>query len=948
MQTKLTNIGKGVRGIPYRSLTFQLSLLAVILLAAVISAHGVYVASQQIAAAETSARNHAETIARVLAQSAEADLVASDFASLERSALEVAEYPNVKIVRVLEKDGYAVANIIKRDGEVEVVFDMEKFHFPANEAMSSQIVEGVLRVFAPIRNGSILGWVEINYARDDVYAARQRVVVGTVGAVLVATVLTVGIIWMFLRGPLRALRDATDFASRIDDFSGATLPEKSRVSELEYLQNALNAAAVELRARRIALSDSREMLQLILRYAADSIVTIGPDGTIQTFNQSAERMFGYSAGEVVGKNVKILMPEPYRSAHDGYLAHYLQTGERRVLGTLREVVARKKDGSIFAMELSVSEVRTEDRHIFTAVLRDITDRKRAEELSARLGRILEHSSNEIYIFDAATLRFVQTSRGALVNLGYSHEEIETLTLDAIQPDITREKFETLSKPLRFGEQEIVSYETVFRRRNGARYAVEVRLQLSRFEDRAVFMAIVQDVTERKRSEEQLHFLANYDTLTGLPNRAQLQRRMQQAMADADRHGRLLATMFIDLDRFKLINDTMGHDAGDELLRVVSRRLVETLRTGDTVARHGGDEFVVLMSNVAEISDVDKIAEKVLQRLSTPVRVAGRELYVTPSIGISIYPTDARTPEELLKHADTAMYFSKEQGRNCYRHFTNNLNARSARRLALETSLRQALDRNEFVLHYQPQINAVSGAITGAEALIRWRHPELGMIPPNEFIPLAEDTGLIVPIGQWVLESACADAKRWSEEGFPAVRVSVNISGRQLSQDSLPQTVRAAVRAASLDPQMLDLELTESLLMQNLDETATLLGILAKIGVTVSMDDFGTGYSSLSYLKRLPIDSLKIDRAFVRDVIEDADTAAIVGAIIVMARGLKINVIAEGVETKEQFEFLRMALCGEVQGFYFSAPVPLQEFISLLKNGDGRFPVPEVSSLKVVK
>ncbi len=932
----------------YRTLTFQLTLVAVVLLVSVITAHGVYVAHQQIAAAESSAREHAQTIARVLAQNIETDLVADDYASLERSLLDVAEYPNVARVMVLDRDDNIVGHVIEQNGVGVVVFDSKKATPPQTASAVIRETGRLINVWIPVVNGSQLGWVSLDYGRDEVEMARTRVMAGTVGAVMIAILLATATLWIYLRRPLRALRAATDFAARIDDFSGDVLPDQVRVAEIENLNRALNAAAVELRARRVALADSREMLQLILRYAADSIVTIRADGTVESFNQAAERMFGYAASEVVGRNVSMLMPEPYRAEHDEYLARYLRTHEKRVLGSLREVTARRKDETTFPLELSVSEIETEDKHFFTAVLRDITDRKRAEELSARLGRILEHSSNEIYIIDAAELRFVQVSRGAMVNLGYDADEISRLTMRAIQPDVPNEKFDVLTKPLRLGQSDIVSYETVFRRKSGECYAVQVRLQLSRFEDRAVFMAIVQDITERKRSEEQLHFLANFDPLTGLPNRVQLQKRMLQCIADAERHQRLLAAMFIDLDRFKLVNDTMGHEAGDELLRVIARRLIETLRTGDTVARHGGDEFVVLMANVAEINDIDRIAEKVLQRLSVPVRIGGRELYVTPSIGISIFPTDARSPDELLKHADTAMYFAKEQGRNGYRHFTSELNARSARRLALETSLRQALDRGEFVLHYQPQVHASSGQVIGAEALVRWRHPDLGLVPPSEFIPLAEETGLIVPLGKWVLETACTQAKKWALSGFPNVRVSVNISGCQVARDALARTVRVALDVSGLDPRALDLELTESLLMQNLDETADLLGTLARIGVTVSMDDFGTGYSSLSYLKRLPINSLKIDRSFVRDVTSDADAAAIVSAIIVMARGLRINVIAEGVETHDQFEFLRTALCSSVQGYYFSRPIPFDDFHELLKSNNARFAVPELSGLKVVK
>jgi len=477
---------------------------------------------------------------------------------------------------------------------------------------------------------------------------------------------------------------------------------------------------------------------------------------------------------------------------------------------------------------------------------------------------------------------------------------------------------------------MVQFESVHRRKDGSLYPVEVRLQLSSAESPPVFVAIVQDITARKHAEARLVYLANYDTLTDLPNRTLLAERLNRAVEEAERNERLVAVLFIDLDRFKVINDTLGHDTGDELLKVVAARLSAAVRPGDTVSRYGGDEFVIVLANVAHIDDVTRVVDKVLGQLGPGIRVGGRELFVTPSVGITLYPLDDQKGEALLRNADTAMFLAKEMGGNCYQFFTAELNERAQRRLALETSLRYALERNELVLHFQPQVDMKSGVITGAEALARWQHPEWGLVSPTEFIPLAEETGLILPIGEWVLAEACRHARLWHDEGHTSLHIAVNLSGRQLTQPRLPEIVERTLAEHGDGKVRLELEITESLLMHDLEQTADTLKALADLGVTISMDDFGTGYSSLSYLKRLPIDALKIDQSFVRDIISDPNDAAIVQAIIAMAHSLGIKVMAEGVETADQHAFLRRYHCDGMQGHYFSVPLTAGEFTELLQ------------------
>jgi len=431
----------------------------------------------------------------------------------------------------------------------------------------------------------------------------------------------------------------------------------------------------------------------------------------------------------------------------------------------------------------------------------------------------------------------------------------------------------------------VSFVTSHRRKDGSRYPVEVRLQLSRAEQPPLFVAIVQDISERKRAEERLSYLAYYDTLTGLPNRALLHESLRQSMIEADRRKRLVAVLMLDLDRFKIINDTLGHPVGDGLLKAVGQRLAAVVRPGDTVARLGGDEFALVLANVASTDDIAHVVQKILLRFAEPVQVAGHELHVTPSIGITLYPLDGGNIDDLVRNADAAMYKAKERGRNNFQFFTSELNQRTERRLALENALHHALARAEFFLEYQPQVDLASRRITGCEALLRWRHPELGRIPPLEFIPIAEDTGLILPIGEWVLREACRELADWRAAGHRAIRMAVNVSARQLHLQDFQEVVQRILTETGVPATALDLEITEGMLLHDVEETLDQLSALAKLGVRLSIDDFGTGYSSLAYLKRFPLDTLKVDYSFVRGIATDPDDAAIVRAIIAMAHSL---------------------------------------------------------------
>jgi diguanylate cyclase (GGDEF)-like protein/PAS domain S-box-containing protein len=443
------------------------------------------------------------------------------------------------------------------------------------------------------------------------------------------------------------------------------------------------------------------------------------------------------------------------------------------------------------------------------------------------------------------------------------------------------------------------------------------------------VAIFQDITEQKLSERRLHQLAHFDVLTNLPNRRTFSERIQHEIDLAVRHDTMLAVLFIDLDHFKTINDSLGHATGDLVLQSIAARLRGCLRIGDTVARLGGDEFVVLLEGNSKVASFERVATKLADSLKAAIDIDGREMYVAASMGISVFPQDGLDSETLLRNADTAMYRAKTAGRNCWRFFDESMARNATRRLELETALRRAAERNELVLYYQPQRSLHSERIVGVEALLRWERPDRGMISPMEFIPLAEESGLIIPIGDWVLLTACTQAAAWWRENKIGLRVAVNIAAKQIHHKGFVELVSDILTRTGLPPEFLELEITESSIIENVEETVNKLHKLKALGVTVAIDDFGTGYSSLSYLKQLPVDRLKIDRSFVKDTPDDADDCAIVRTIISMSHNLGMSVIAEGVETERQLDFLRAQHCDEIQGYLLSVPLPAKQITSML-------------------
>lgn len=522
------------------------------------------------------------------------------------------------------------------------------------------------------------------------------------------------------------------------------------------------------------------------------------------------------------------------------------------------------------------------------------------------------------------------------------EEVEGRRIDDILP--FADLREAIRDAFRNGkESEDNVFETSSQGNRYFRISVSMVKPSESQETEGQALLVIEDITERKLSEEKIIRMANYDNLTGLPNRRLLMNYLSQAITLVRRRALYEAVLFIDLDRFKLINDTLGHSAGDELLKEVAERLKKCVRLSDTVGRLGGDEFIVLLPDIEQIEDIIIICNRINTIFDSPLKIGEHEVSVMMSIGISVYPTDGEDGETLLRKADVAMYRAKSDGKSCYRFYSDGMSQSGADRLRLESRLRRAAERGELYLNYQPQVDINTGRIYGAEALMRWYDPGYGLISPKEFIPIAEESGLIIPIGEWLLRTACLQIKTWQDNGFNDIKLSVNISLRQFMQKEFAHTVDRILKEAGLDAGYLELELTESIIMNNAETVIKILNELKQIGVRLAIDDFGTGYSSLIYLKLMPIDIIKIDQSFVRDMTVDSDDAAICDAIIKLAKSLDLEVIAEGVETMEQLELLRRLDCNNIQGYVISKPLSCNDFEILLSK-KRCFPVIQRSSL----
>ncbi len=703
----------------------------------------------------------------------------------------------------------------------------------------------------------------------------------------------------------------------------------------------------------------------LLEAAPDGMVVVDKEGKIVLLNAQAEKQFGYRRDELLGESVTDIIPE-------GFAERLIADGTRTAaeafaqqIGSGIELHGRRKDRSEFPIEIMLSPLESAEGMLVTAAIRDITARKTAEqflaEMEAKYRGLLEAAPDGMVVVNQDG-KIVLLNAQAEKQFGYRRDELLGESVTDIIPegfaerliaDGTRTAAEALAQQIGSG------IELHGRRKDRSEFPIEIMLSPLESTEGMLVTAAIRDIATRKNAEanlvqkvealnrsneelvrlahaartmaRQMTHAAEHDALTGLPNRLLLNDRIGQAIAFAQRHENQVAVLFLDLDGFKHINDSLGHPTGDKLLQSLAERLVQCVRATDTVSRQGGDEFVVLISEINHPEDAISMSRRLLQVVAGANSIEMHDLHITASIGVSIYPDDGRDAETLIKNADTAMYHAKENGRQSFQFFTPAMNAQAVERQLIEEHLRRALERQEFALHYQPKINIGTGVITGVEALIRWTNPTLGSVSPGQFIPVAEDCGLILPIGAWVLREACAQASAWVNAGLPRMTMAVNVSASQFRNEGFLEDLFVIFSETGMDPRYLELELTESVLMKRAELTASILSTLRERGVRVAVDDFGTGYSSLSYLRKFPLDAIKIDQSFVRQITTISGETAIVMAIISMGRSLNLRVIAEGVETQDQLEFLKVHQCDEAQGYYFSRPIPPEQLVKLLES-----------------
>jgi len=710
----------------------------------------------------------------------------------------------------------------------------------------------------------------------------------------------------------------------------ARISEKSNTEISQALKTVTNEMIINIQKAEKALIESEKKYSTIVENSNDGIVIL-QDGLLKYANSKMMEITQYAMEKTIGKLfIDFVSPE--------YKTLVIERYKMRIAGeeapNRYEIEIITGDGKTIPVEINASCTEYEGQLADMAIVRDITERKQAEkalrESEEKYSSLFQHSNDAIFLHDLNGT-ILDVNQKVLDQFQYTKSEILSLKIADLHPGealpISKRAFKKVT------ENGFFNFEIDFQKKNGEIFPAEVSASIFKIGVRKVMQGIVRDITDRKKAIEQISFMAYHDPLTNLPNRHLLKDRLQQTLASAKHYNRIVAILFLDLDNFKRINDTLGHDHGDKFLQNVADRLQGYIRNSDsiarleveqgdtTIARLGGDEFTILLTEIKHIKDAAKVAQRILDLFNEPFTIESHELFITTSIGISVYPDDGETVDTLLKHADTAMYHAKDQGRNNYQFYKESMNIMTIERLDLENKLRKALDRKEFILHYQPQLDTKTKKIIAVEALVRWMHPDKGMMAPMTFIPLAEETGLIIPIGEWILRTACNQNKAWQQAGLPSIRITINISSVQFSQKNFVKIVDKVLKESGLDPQYLELELTESILMQTTDTAVTTLKELKSLGIRLSIDDFGTGYCSLNYLKSFPIDTLKIDQSFVRDLSSSQEDKAIIHAMIALGHTLNLHVIAEGVETMQQLEYLSEKGSDAVQGFLFSKPLP---------------------------
>ena len=693
-----------------------------------------------------------------------------------------------------------------------------------------------------------------------------------------------------------------------------------------------------------------ERLRLVVEAAPNAMLMVSAQGEIVLVNSQVEKLFGYTRLDLLGQRIELLIPERFRGHHAHFRGSFFAHPDTRAMGVGRDLFGLKKDGSEVPIEIGLNPLHIGEEHFVLASVIDITERLHSEKLQ----RMAQMNTLRQSILDSLPFSIIATStEGVVLTVNpagerlLGHGRLELVGQSAMMihdgQELERRAAELshqvgIGIPANFqvivasGSQDAADErEWTYIRKDGRRLPVNVAITSMRDDAGKVsgFLMVAYDITQRKHAEAFIRHMAHHDALTGLPNRALLLDRLDLAIRQAQRHKGQVAVLMLDLDHFKRVNDLLGHPSGDQLLLTISNRLKHCLRDIDTVARLGGDEFVLVLTEVKQREELMPLVDNIIRAISAPMLIEGHELLVTPSVGGCMFPLDGGDATTLLKYADTAMYHAKSAGRNNFAWFTQGLMQQAEEKLALGTALRRAIEQGELRIHYQPEVSLSDGRVTGMEALARWTDARHGNVSPDSFIPVAEETGLILQLGEWVLRTACRECAAIERRLGRRLMLAVNVSTRQFQQKDWPQIVRRALHDSGLRADSLEIEITESMLMQNPEESAEMLRALRRLGVTVVVDDFGTGYSSLSYLTRFPIDKIKIDRSFVRDLATDDADAAVINAIIAMAHSLNITVVAEGVETEQQHQYLQQRGCNQAQGFRYSKAVPGGEFEKLL-------------------
>jgi len=700
-------------------------------------------------------------------------------------------------------------------------------------------------------------------------------------------------------------KDGSSFYAEVTSYEFVTGGRRARL--------VISVDVTERQRAEQLVRESEERYRSLVELSPDAIMLHADRRFIFLNNAAVELLGAESADDLIGTPI---IDRVHPDSRANVAARLRTLDEGRDVPMIEEKFVRL-DGSVVEVEVAAIAFVFNGKPAVQVVARDISQRKEIEE---RYRLLFER--NLAGVFRTTLDGRILDCNDALARIFGYRDRNELLERSARDVYFDPQDRENVLNELR-ERGSLTNVETRMRRADGSELWVLENVTM--IESRGEMEGTIIDITERKTAQEQIEFQAFHDVVTGLPNRRLFRDRIGVALAHARRQRRGIAVMFLDLDQFKLVNDTLGHTVGDALLQAIADRLVGCVRAEDTVARMGGDEFTVLVSETSDRRAAGVVAQKVLETVAQPVTVDGHELFVTTSLGIAMFPDDGTDAETLLKNADRAMYRAKEAGRNNFQYSTTDAFDLAVGRLSIEASLHHALEREELVVHYQPIIDLGSREIVGAEALVRWRHPDNGLMGPDDFIHIAEECGLIVPMGEWILRTACAQMKQWHDGGHERLRIAVNLSPRQFQQRDLPAMIERVLAETGMAATLLDIEITESTAMQNAEQSLSIMRKLKEMGVRISIDDFGTGYSSLSYLKRFPIDTVKIDQNFVRDLAHSSNDAAIVTAVISMARALKLSVIAEGVETEEQLDFLKREQCETIQGFLYSKPVPAEEF-----------------------